>query len=190
MEASAKNITSDMENTETSEKDNNNGVNISTPLFSADEIIFPDENAERAYTRYGYQISTMNFLVPENTISEVIQKPNVFSIPNTPSWIEGLINIRGNIIPVMNIGKYLRNKENEKLTNILVLDKSDNENAIAIMINNLPISLEIDDSKTSTSNYPDTLHEFIKSGFTQNKTDWVEFDLQKFFKKLSGKDSA
>ena len=190
MEAFAKKVTSNMENTQSEDGEKMNGVNIDAPLFSADEIIFPDENTERAYTRYGYQISNMNFLVPENTISEVIQNPNIFSLPNSPSWIEGLINIRGNIIPVMNIDKYLKNPSKDNLSNILILDKSDNKNAIAIMINDLPISLEINDIKTDTNNYPGELLEFTSSGFKQNNIDWVEFSPQKLFLTLSGKDNV
>lgn len=190
MEAFAKKINPDMENTESKEDEKINGAEINAPLFPTNEIMFPDENSERAYTRYGYQISNMNFLVPENTVSEVIQNPNIFNLPNSPSWIEGLINIRGNIIPVMNVGKYLKSKTKEKYTNILVLDKSDNENAIAIMIKDLPISLEINDSKTSTDKYPDKLVKYTDSGFKQNNMDWVEFNAQKLFKLLSGKDSA
>lgn len=190
MEAFAKNVTSDIENTESTDKDKIDALYNNAPLFSSDEIIFPDENNERPYTRYGYQIENMSFLVPEDTVSEVIQDPNIFNLPNSPSWIEGLINIRGNIIPVMNIRKLLKSHNGKKLTNILVLDKSDNLNAIAVMISDLPISLEINDSKTSTNDYPDTLIEFVKNGFTQNNIDWVEFDPQQLFKKLSGKEST
>jgi|LGOV01.1.fsa_nt_gb purine-binding chemotaxis protein CheW len=190
MEAFAKNVTSDMENIESTDKDEIDGLPSNAPLFSSDEIIFPDENTERAYTRYGYQISYMNFLVPEGTVCEVIQNPKIFSLPNAPSWIEGLLNIRGNIIPVMNVGKYLKNGNKEKFTNILVLDKSDNENAIAVMISDLPVSLEISDSKTSTTNYSDDLLEFISAGFKQNGIDWIEFDPQKLFKRLAGKEST
>lgn len=158
------------------------------PLFSGDEIIFPDESVERPYTRYGYKVSNMNFLVPEGTVSEVLQNQNIYMLPNSPNWIEGLINIRGNIIPVMNVGKVLKEKEKEKLTNILVLNKSDNTSTIAILISDLPVSLELNDSKTSTTkNYPDILHDFIIEGFSQNDADWIEFDPQKLFKKLAGK---
>ncbi len=90
----------------------------------------------------------------------------------------------------MNVGKYLKNGNKEKFTNILVLDKSDNENAIAVMISDLPVSLEISDSKTSTTNYSDDLLEFISAGFKQNGIDWIEFDPQKLFKRLAGKEST
>lgn len=192
MQAFAKDVAEKMENSANPSKDPLeplDAMDAHTSLISADEVIFPDENVERPYTRYGYKISKMNFLVPENTVSEVIQNPNIFSLPTSPSWIEGLINIRGNIIPVMNIGKLLKHANGEKLTNILVLDKADNKSAIAIMISNLPVSLEIGDSNTTASQYPDVINNFIENGFNQNNTDWVEFNPQDLFKKLADKES-
>lgn len=158
-----------------------------TALFSSDEFIFPDESVVRPYTRYGYKISNMNFLVPEETVSEILQDQNICMLPNSPAWIEGLINIRGNIIPVINMDKYLKNFNKEKLTTILVLGKSADTSAIAILISDLPVSLEHNDSKTTTHDYPETLHDFISDGFSQNDTDWIEFNPQKLFKKLAGK---
>lgn len=187
MQSYAKNTNESMEKTVGLEKETLDVMDVTTKLFSTDEIIFPDENTERPYARYGYKIAAMNFLVPEKTVSEVIQCPNIYNLPNSPSWIEGLINIRGNIIPVMNIDKLLKNASSKRLNNILVLDKSDNKTALAIMISDLPISLEYNDSKTDTNNYPSELQEYIKCGFNQNNLDWVEFNPQELFKKLSGK---
>lgn len=190
MQAFAKDVAEKLQSSATSSKEPLDAMGSHAPLFSADEIIFPDENIERPYTRYGYKISTMNFLVPESTVSEVIQNPNIFSLPNSPLWIEGLINIRGNIIPVMNIDKYLKSTNGEKLTNILVLDKADNKAAIAIMISDLPTSLEIGESNKASNEYPEALNDFIKNGFNQNNTDWVEFNPQELFEKLADKENS
>ena len=164
MQAFAKEAAEKMENSTTPSKEPLDVMGSHTSLFSADEIIFPDESIERPYTRYGYNISNMNFLIPEKTVSEIIQDPNIFSLPNSPVWIEGLINIRGNILPVMNIGKLLKQANTEKLSSILILDKADNKSAIAIMINDLPVSLEIGESNAAASDYPDVLNEFIENG--------------------------
>ena len=189
MQAFAKEVAEKMENSAAPSKEPLDAMGTHTPLFSADEIIFPDESIERPYTRYGYKISNMNFLVPEKTTSEIIQNHNIFSLPKSPSWIEGLINIRGNIIPVMNIGKLVKQANSEKLTSILVLDKADNKSAIAIMINDLPVSLEIGESNTAASGYPEVLNDFIENGFNQNNIDWIEFNPQELFKKLANKEN-
>lgn len=192
MQAFANEITGKLENPSGSEKESINTMDNDnrTPLFPADDVIFQNDTNDRPFARYGYRVSNMNFLVPEKVVSEVIQAPNIFNLPNSPSWIEGLINIRGNIIPVMNLNKLLKQTSTKKETSILVLDKSDNKTAIAILISELPITLEHNNSKTSASNYPSELHEYIKPGFTQNNHDWVEFNPQKLFENLAEKDRA
>ena len=159
------------------------------PLFSSNEIIFPDENIQRPYTRYGYNISDMNFLVPEKMVSEVIQSPNIFNLPNSSSWIEGLINVRGNIVPVMNIGKLLQEITPHKTNVILILISKDNEPSIGIMINDLPVSLEVNESKTNTKGSHKLLEEFTRGGFSQNDLDWLEFNPQDLFQKLAKNDN-
>lgn len=156
--------------------------------FSSSDLIFPTGHVDGPKIRYGYAISTMNFLVPEGVVSELIQKPAVYSLPNAPSWISGLINIRGNIIPVMNIEKLLKIKSTNKLNNILIFNKADNFNALAVVIEGLPILLEHSDKIIKEFNYPDVLSEYIDSGFTQNDVGWAEFNPQKLFKNLAGKN--
>lgn len=165
-------------------------LDTESSLFSAGEIIFPDENTESISTRYGYSISDLNFLVPEKMVSEVIQDPNIFNLPNSPYWIEGLINIRGNIIPVMNINKLLKKNNNTKLNNLLVLNKSDDDTAIAFLINDLPVSLQLSENKSSQTDYPDAIKDYVDTGIRQNNMDWFEFDPQKLFEKLAGKNNS
>jgi chemotaxis signal transduction protein len=158
---------------------------VELPLFSSNEIIFPDDSVERPETRYGYIISNMNFLVPKHTVSEIIQNANIFNLPNSPSWVEGLINLRGNIIPVMNLEKLLKNFNNKKNMNILVLTNTNDKYSIAMMIDDLPISLALNSSKTTTAKYPSELQDFVKDGFSQNNSDWVELDPHNLFKSLA-----
>ena len=187
MQAFAKTVSGKMDNSikpaemSLEERDN------STSMLSANEIIFPDETSESIHTRYGYKVSGMNFLIPEKTTSEVIQNQNIFRLPNSPIWVEGLINIRGNIIPVMNIEKLLKSPTTNSINNILVMDKSDSSNTIAILINDLPVSLEYNDSKSSVKNLPETLQDYIGEGFTQNGADWIEFSPHKLFENLAVK---
>ena len=187
MQAIADNLTETMETKAGEIQNPPDSMGEHTSLFSSDELIFQEEHDDKVKTRYGYKISNMNFLVPEGMGSEVIQNPNIFNLPNSPTWIVGLINIRGNIIPVMNIDKLLNKISDKKYSNILVLNKSDNQKAIAIMINDLPISLEHNDSTASSSNYPEQLLDFVSDGFSQQNNDWIEFSPQKLFEKLAGK---
>ena len=157
-------------------------------LGTSNEFMFPEDNAEGAHIRYGYKIASMNFLVPEGVVSELIQQPNIFNLPNSPMWIRGLINIRGNIIPVMCLEKLLNLNSTQDASNILVFNKSDNDKAIAFMVDDLPVLLEQSENVVKAANYPDTLDEYLSEGFSQNNIDWIEFNPQKLFKNLSTKN--
>lgn len=187
MQSSAKDLTENTDQTAVIDNAAVAAMENRTSLFSSDEIIFKDENNDKPHTRYGYKIAEMNFLIPEGIDSEVIQNPTIFNLPNSPSWIAGLINIRGSIIPVMDLDKFLSKNATKKYSNILVLNKADKKSTISIMVNDLPVSLECNDSTATAKSYPELLLDFIADGFSQKNNDWIEFNPQKLFEKLAGK---
>lgn len=54
-----------------------------------------------------FKLGGLLYAVPLLTIKEVIQKPEVTSIPNMPSHFEGMMNLRGQILGVYSIRKKL-----------------------------------------------------------------------------------
>ena len=84
------------------------------------------------------------------------------------------------------IDKYLKNSAKGKKDNILLLSKSDEKKAIAFLISDLPVSLEITEDKSSTNKTPGQLRDYVAEGFVQKNKEWVEFDPQKLFKELAG----
>src|SRR5271157_5690867 len=55
-----------------------------------------------------FSIGTELFGVRILVVQEIIMMSTITEIPNTPDFIEGVINLRGNIIPVLDLRKRLR----------------------------------------------------------------------------------
>lgn len=57
-------------------------------------------------------------------VREIIRLPNVTRVPNTPHYVEGVINLRGKVIPIISMRKRfgLVEAENDKRTRIMVMD--------------------------------------------------------------------
>jgi purine-binding chemotaxis protein CheW len=57
-------------------------------------------------------------------VREIIRMPEVTRVPNTPSYVEGVINLRGKVIPVMSMRKRfgLEELEFDNRTRIMVMD--------------------------------------------------------------------
>lgn len=57
-------------------------------------------------------------------VREIIRLPGITRVPNTPNYVEGVINLRGKVIPIMSIRRRfgLGEVENDKSTRIMVMD--------------------------------------------------------------------
>jgi purine-binding chemotaxis protein CheW len=73
----------------------------------------------------GFTIGNEQFGVDILMVQEIIRSAPITSVPNSPDFIEGVINLRGNIIPVIELRKRLnlyREDADSKDSWILILD--------------------------------------------------------------------
>lgn len=70
-----------------------------------------------------FYIADEAFGISIKQIFQILKPQEVFKVPNTPPFIEGLINLRGKVMTVFNLRKRfnLPDKENDEDTKILVI---------------------------------------------------------------------
>ncbi len=76
----------------------------------------------------GFKIGTELFGVSILMVQEIIRSAPITTVPNSPDFIEGIINLRGNIVPVIDLRKRLNifNKEADyERSWILILNVAD-----------------------------------------------------------------
>lgn len=83
-----------------------------------------DKNKKRKNTFLSFGIGKETFAVPVGKVLEVLEKQYITDVPNTPEYINGVINFRGNIIPVFETRKKfgLENRGNNQKYVIIVFD--------------------------------------------------------------------
>jgi purine-binding chemotaxis protein CheW len=53
----------------------------------------------------GFRIGTETFAMPIARVREIVRVPPITAVPDAPACVEGVINLRGRIIPVMDLRK-------------------------------------------------------------------------------------
>jgi chemotaxis protein CheZ len=53
----------------------------------------------------GFNLNNNEYSIPVLKVREIIHAPPITKMPQSPSYIEGITNLRGNIIPVVNLKK-------------------------------------------------------------------------------------
>jgi purine-binding chemotaxis protein CheW len=72
----------------------------------------------------GIRIGRETFGLPISLVREIVRVPEITSVPNAPDYIEGVINLRGRIIPVVDLRKRFGEKigEPNKKNRIVVVE--------------------------------------------------------------------
>lgn len=66
------------------------------------------QRPEELVQMISFTIGSEQFGVRILTVQEIIMMSHITEIPNAPDFVEGVINLRGNIIPVLDLRKRLR----------------------------------------------------------------------------------
>lgn len=82
------------------------------------------EDKEQLMQLVGFSIGNEQFGVDILMVQEIIRAAPITPVPNSPDFVEGVINLRGNIIPVIELRKRLNlyKEEANQDTWILILD--------------------------------------------------------------------
>src|SRR5882672_9573189 len=83
-----------------------------------------DRVMEKELQVVGFRIGDETFGVRIGSVREIVRVPEITSVPSAPDAIEGVINLRGKIIPVMDLRKRFGHAEiqPDKKNRILVVE--------------------------------------------------------------------
>ena len=74
-----------------------------------------------------FSVADQNFGISINQIFQIIKPQEVFKVPNTPPFIEGLINLRGKVLTIFDLRKRfsLPEKPHDENTKVLIINMND-----------------------------------------------------------------
>ncbi|MGO8796238.1 MAG: chemotaxis protein CheW [Candidatus Sulfotelmatobacter sp.] len=74
----------------------------------------------------GFRIGRETYGVPITSLHEIVRVPEITAVPDAPDYLEGVINLRGKIVSVMDLRKRFGNHEAavNKQNRILVVEHS------------------------------------------------------------------
>lgn len=144
--------------------------------------------------RYGYALGSFRILIGKQVPCEVVPETAIYPLPNTPQWVLGMINLRGNLVPIFDLRKrLLPEAANSGERRLLILDRG--TRAAGIFIDGLPQALEINDADPAQlaeipAGLPVTLRDNLRGAYSCAGTTWLEIDHRGLFFQLAGDTRA
>lgn len=136
-------------------------------------------------TMFGIRIGSVGLLVSSSIYCEVLDKTPVNPLPNVLPWLNGLLNLRGNLVPVFDLHTVLseaaadRNKRR-----LFVIGRGDK--AAALWIDGLP---EIKESghlqpARKLAALPKIQQRFVSAGYEKDGQSWFHINFEDLFEDL------
>lgn len=135
--------------------------------------------------RYGFRVGDIGLLVDPAVGSEVLAMPQVATLPNTPPGFLGLINLRGNLVPVYELRILLNLSQRPSGVAAMVLVFGKDEQAVGISIDGYPETLSDLNPIPHLPTLPDVLRKHVSAGFIKNEKVWLEFNHNTFFEAIN-----
>jgi purine-binding chemotaxis protein CheW len=82
-----------------------------------------------------FKVSNDELGLDISCVREVLRQQEIYRLPKTPDFIEGVINLRGHIVPLIDLRKRLHGKQIEKPGKRIIICK----------VNKLIVGLTVDD---------------------------------------------
>ncbi len=145
-------------------------------------ILFVKEHKEKL--QYVLDFGEISLLLPDGILSEVIEVPRYAYMPLMPAHVSGLFNLRGNLIPVFDLYRYLSLPNQGKSEYIIALGK--NDDIVGVLLKTLP--RPIDQSTYQlvqhVPNLPASLERYTTEIFQKENEIVIAYRHKEFFASL------
>ncbi|MBO8138427.1 MAG: chemotaxis protein CheW [Desulfotomaculum sp.] len=124
-----------------------------------------------------FQLGDQKYALPIQETQEIIRMTEVTRIPNASYYLEGIINLRGTILPVINLNRRLGlpEKEADEETRIVVVEH--NEQKVGMIVDSVLEVGRYSDSEVEPPTNVGGNTEYLKGVVKKDDQLWLLLDL-------------
>lgn len=139
-----------------------------------------EEDLSRFWTGVGFRVSGVDYIVRLDEVAEIISIPRYTKVPGAKKWVKGLANIRGTLLPIMDLHGYLGRKAPPTLRRqrLLVINHEDIHCGV-IVDEVLGLNhYEHEDLKKEIPVHDEDMQPYLGGGFYSGEKLWTVFSLK------------
>jgi len=133
----------------------------------------------RTWSGVGFRLGNVNLLSKLEEVDEILISPEMTRIPSALSWVKGIANIRGMLLPIMDLRDFIDGEAIKagRKTRIILIKKG--ELVSGLMVDEV-FGMRHFFEEERTENVPDVsdnLKKYLKGAFRKGNTHWGVFNM-------------
>lgn len=118
-----------------------------------------------------FMLGSQHLMVQVGDISEILPVPQTTPLPGVQRWAKGIANVRGRLIPIVDLGEFLGNnrKTQGNASRILVVGRKDL--SVGLVVDEVQGMMQFSNNSFSEelpAALPDSLHPYTQGCYSQD----------------------
>jgi len=111
-----------------------------------------------------FTLNDRHYAISTDMVEEISKQIPSTNVPNSPEWVEGIINLRGNVVTLLNLSKLLQQDDSICYNNIIIMNNNDEK--IGLMVQEVlqVLDIEPEDIQTLNSDEDDGMLGIVQIG--------------------------
>jgi len=139
--------------------------------------------------RYGFQAGAHGLLFEVGKSGEILEGPDICPVPNTAPWLVGLVNLRGNLVPVFDLSLlFARGAADTSWARLLVVGAG--AEAVAFPVKELPTAIRLGTPLDRRPPMPEPIARHVRAAYLVDDDVWLDVDFDNFLLTLAAQVSV
>jgi twitching motility protein PilI len=139
------------------------------------------EQARKQSVGLGFRMGADLFMAPSGSVSEMLKLPPLTRVPGVKPWVKGIANIRGRLVPLVDVRGCMGGGMSEvtEQSRVLIVQHADSSTGVLVdEILGLKHFLEEERSAVDSA-HSSYLDDYIDGAFVQDEVRWIELNIGK-----------
>lgn len=140
-----------------------------------------DGQAVEYWSGVGFTLNGQNYLAAIGEVSEVLAVPRYTHVPGVKSWMKGIANVRGRLLPITDLLTYFNRSSSlqEHRRRLIVIDQAE---VFAGLVVDEVLGMQhfpVQDYEAEAPEVPVELQPFVQGAFRRGDARWAVFSLSR-----------
>jgi len=142
---------------------------------------------QTTFQGHAFTVANIGMLLPPELVSEVTDDLPLCKLPNTPGWLHGMVNLRGNMVPLFDLNQVFGIDRNRNARQRMLFIRLDDE-WVGVLIDDLPlrVTLSGEHRLQQVPSLPKALEPFVRACYRTDQL-WVDWDIDGFLMAVAGR---
>jgi twitching motility protein PilI len=135
----------------------------------------------RTWSGIGFRLGETQLVAPMGDVGEILEYPSLTHVPSAMAWVKGIANIRGSLLPIMDLSGFILGDSIhlQRRSRVLVMQRS-GLNCGLLVDEVFGLRHFFEEEKVSAAEgIAEKLNAFVEGAYRQGEQTWGIFSMRK-----------